>query len=297
MKDSFGFLRYNAPITFGNISIAPAPHYAELLEWVEQAQHEDGFLYPPPEPQIGPRREMPIPEIEEGLPKRTSFLWHIPPSHIMVVETDLDQRMFRRQAGLFIVHLLAYLFNTRLQFHNWWVDSRIPTNLPGDISSPQKLVVPFLTTAYENWRGWSEEDRSAMAALLFMHSRVPGYGWPWERFVFEYMVLDALYALAAPRFDLPRRQRHGQRIERLCSIYRIPFNADVAAQLVDLRNDLFHEVSFGEAAPGFSGHRDVFGFPFRLRDLNRRLIAATLGWDSAFVHSDWSTVFVTPFDL
>ena len=156
--------------------------------------------------------------------------------------------------------------------------------------------MPFLTTAYQTWRGWPAQDREAMAGLLFTHSRVPGYGWPWERFTFEYMVLDGLYALAAPRFGLPPRQGHAQRIERLCASYGIPYNADTAERIVELRNDLFHQVSFDGEPPGFSGHRNVVVVPFRLRDLNRRIIAATLGWDSPFVHSPWWTVFVTSFD-
>ena len=65
---------------------------------------------------------------------------------------------------------------------------------------------------------------------------------------------------------------------------------------MNLRNDLFHQVNFGQSAPGFGGHGDVFVLPYRLRDLNRRIIAATLGWDVPFVRSPWWHLGAVPFD-
>ena len=131
-------------------------------------------------------------EIGEAIPntRRPAFLWRIPPSHTLAVDTDLDRDTFRRQTGLFVIHLLGYFFGTRLQFEHWWVDSRIPTKPQADIVNPQRVVPPFLSTAVRTWRAWPEKDRKAMAGVLFMHDRVPGYEWPWERFNFEYTVFD-----------------------------------------------------------------------------------------------------------
>jgi hypothetical protein len=238
-------------------------------------------------------------ELGDEIPntKRPAFLWRLPASHSMVVRTGVASSEFRKDIGLFIIHLLAYLFGTRLQFHNWWFDSRIPTKLQANICDPARTVEPFLSAACRTWKAWDRPDRAAMTALLYMHSRVPGYGWPWECFTFEYMVLDRLYALAATRRGLPLRRGHSQRLSVLCAAYGVPTDTAMAKRIVTVRNNLFHELQFGADPPGFSGHRDALILSYRLRDLNRRLIAATLGWDVPFVHSPWWTLSSVPFDL
>jgi hypothetical protein len=281
---------------FDGVTIAPLPNYSEIAAVVSESEHEDGFWYPPQSwrVELDPRTNEPVREIPKT--KRPAHLWKVPASHCLTAPTTLGRDDFRRETGLFIINVLAYFFGTRLQFHDWWIDSRIPTKPKAHIHDPSRIIEPFMSTCYRTWRTWTLEEGKAITGLLHMHSRVPGYEWAWERFAFEYMVFDGLYALAAPRHGLPPRGFHGERIERLCQILAIPTDAPFVERIVKLRNDLFHEVTFGNAPPGFSGHGEVYVLPYRLRDLNRRIIAAMLGWDVPFVHSEWWYLDSVPLD-
>jgi len=198
LEDQFGFLRYDRPIAFDGITVVPLPNHSEIATAISGVEHKDGFWYPPPSHQaeLDPRTQEPIRDIPNT--KRPAFLWKIPASHSLTAPTSLDRDPFRRDTGLFLIHLLAYFFGTRLQFHDWWVDSRIPTRPQADVLNPSRVVEPFMSTCYRTWQAWTPEDRSSTTGVLYMHSRIPGYEWPWERFAFEYMVFDGLYALAAP---------------------------------------------------------------------------------------------------
>lgn len=295
LLDRFGILRYERPLRFADLVVRPLDDYPDVITWLDKRQHKDGFLYPPRsrevelDPATRPRREIPN-------TRRPAALWRPRASHALEVRTSLDRDAFRRDAGLFVIHLLAYLLGTRLQFADWWFDCRVSTKPAADILNPGQVAEPFLARAYATWRGWSRPDRDAMTHVLFMHSLVPGYERIWERFTFEYMVFDGLYALAAPRSGRPPLGRHRERIERLCDRLAIPVDPEMALKIVCLRNDLFHQVSFGGAGPSFSGHGAAYVPTLRLRDLNRRIFAALLGWDSPFVHTPWWVLDRVPFD-
>lgn len=286
LTDRFGLLLHSSPFMVGDLAVAPLPVYAEAVAWLEKHQHRDGYLYPPPSRTMELDRRTLRPRVEIPNTQRPAFLWKLPASHSVTTDAAVDQVTFRRDTGLFVLSLIAYLFGTRLQFHDWWVDARVATKPQANLWD-LAVVTPFLTTAYRTWRSWPEPDRIAMAGLLAMHARVPGYEWVWERFTFEYMVFDSLYSLAATRMSQAGAVGHGKRMARVCEHFGIPTDTTKIRKIVALRNDLFHEVTFGSDPPGFSGHGDVFILPFDLRALNRRVIAALLGWDTPFVRSPW----------
>src|SRR6185369_5421421 len=159
VKDQFGFLRYASPLVFDDVEIRPRPEYAELVACLDQREHRDGFVYPPQTHQVA--RDPTTLELGDEIPntKRPAFLWRLPASHSIVVRTDVESSDFRQSIGLFIIHLVAYLFGTRLQFHDWWFDSRIPTKPQANIFSPARTATPFLSAAYRTWKGWSRADQ------------------------------------------------------------------------------------------------------------------------------------------
>jgi hypothetical protein len=297
LRQPFGFLRYPHDLCVGDIDVTLMPDYENSAKLVAEAETHDGFLCHPRFRRVQPDPTIGAPGKVAPATLRPGFLWHVQPSHILEARSSLDPDDFRRETGLFVIHLIAYFFGTRLQFHDWWVDSRVPTKPNADLLNPSAVAEPFLSGAYERWCGWPAKDRVAAAGLLFMHSRVPGYEWPWERFAFEYMTFDGLYALAAPGQDLPARGMHSDRIRLLCGALGIPIDSPTIDRIVAVRNELVHEVSFGGEPPGFSGHGAVFALPLRLRALNRRIIAALLGWDRPFVHSPWWALDSVPFDI
>jgi len=297
MSDEFYFLsRCPDVIEFQGGRINPVPNLNALVEEImKEVNEQDGFLYPPitrtwrveheftaegimpssrtPTPIRGSRREAP--------------LFQLPVTHILTIDhpsTDID---FRRGDGAFILHLLGYLFGTRLQFKDWYIDMRIPIGK----STSDFFLLPdsashLLSTAYMQWKSWQLKEQVRMTNLLYMSSRSPSYKWPWERFTIDYMVFDGLYKTAKDIYGVSANN-HKERLDRMCAFFKVPKNTDQFDRIYNLRNELFHESLWAGGQPGRKTPEGDFYATLNLHYLNLRLIAAILGYRNQYIGTKW----------
>ena len=79
---------------------------------------------------------------------------------------------FREADGAFLMHLAAYLYGYRLQFHDWWLDGRIPMKRgTHHIIIPDSIAEQFFSVAYKQWRDWDEASRRALLHDTHMFAR------------------------------------------------------------------------------------------------------------------------------
>lgn len=295
--DRFGFLPCDWTFKFDAGEIRPLPEIEKVREAIESYTNEDGFLYPPLSHRS--RLDWKTGEVLEKIPgtERPAHLHQVPPSHELYLCVSGTVEETRKGAGAFIIHLLAYLFGIRLQFHDWWFDSRVPIRM-GQTHNvyPHKTVAEhFLSQCYKVWENWSAEEQKLIINLLFMHSRAPCYEWDWERFAIEYMVFDGCWKLAIQEHAI-KNVRHEDRIKSACEKFDIPYDDELARKIVDLRNNLFHESLWDRAQPCTAVSVDAFQQPANLRRLNQRLIAALLGYTNRYVHTSWWSLSSRAFD-
>ena len=198
ITDRFGFLPCDWTFKFDGGEISPIREITRVRKRVEKLTNTDGFLYPPHSYHVtlNPRtqkRRRKVPGTD-----RPALLHPVAPSHQLDLSEPISQEELRRGAGGFLIHLLAYLFGIRLQFHDWWFDSRVPVKIfqTHNTYVRQATVEDFLSHSYKTWRNWGPSEKMLITNVLFMHSRAPSYEWDWERFTFEYMVLDGCWKLA-----------------------------------------------------------------------------------------------------
>ena len=124
--DRFGFLPCDWTFKFDAGEIRPLPEIEKVREAIESYTNEDGFLYPPLSHRA--RLDWKTGEVLEKIPgtERPAHLHQVPPSHELYLCVSGTVEEARKGASAFIIHLLAYLFGIRLQFHDWWFDSRVP---------------------------------------------------------------------------------------------------------------------------------------------------------------------------
>lgn len=296
-EDYFGFLNYSESIYFGEESICPVEDYTEGIKWIEKYRNSDGFIYPPMSRWV--RVNPDTLEKEEEIPntERPASLYQLPSSHKICLSHPTNKDI-RKADGAFLVHLLAYLFDTRLQFDNWWFDSRVSLGRKEDRIFGGKVfthpvLVDFLDHSYCKWKEWKSERQNLMTNLLFMFSRAPSYEWDWERFTIEYMVFDGLYKLVE---DLPGFQKattHKRRFKSICNKFKIKYEEDEKSEIkriYNLRNDLFHEARWDGGAPGMdNANSNAIYQVGNLRRFNSRLIPAILGYTNEYVSTPWGS--------
>ena len=188
-SDHFGFLPINRTIVFDDGAVEPLPSLEADITRVRQATHRDGYLYPPRRHDHALHVFEPLGEATE----RPSHLHRMPSSHVLRLDSALAEAgsPFRGGDGAFLMHFLALMFGYRLQFSDWWFDTRLPMfprrwRLP----APEHLEGRFLSDAYRVWRSWPSSERTRFTNLLYMHVRSIAYEWDWERFAVNYMVFD-----------------------------------------------------------------------------------------------------------
>ena len=292
-QDRFGFLNRKWTIEFDGGTVSPIPEFDEIAAQVHKHTNEDGFLYPPLTQRVrwNPRTKKSYKKIPRT--KRPALLHRLPASHELCLSTSSTIEDIRKGSGAFVIHLLAYLFGTRLQFHDWWFDGRVPIRLTDNFT--KATAENFLSHCYRTWLGWTKKQQWLITNLLYMHSRTPLYEWDWERFIIEYMVLDGCWKVAKSRYGV-KDSGHSYRIKTLCEAFDISYDADLVRKIVNLRNDLFHETLWDGSQPCTTVSEDAFRQPDNFRRLNQRLIPALLGYKTPYVKTAWWSLSACWFD-
>jgi hypothetical protein len=260
--DRFGFLPCDWMFEFDGGEIWPIPEIRKVRKRVDKFTNEDGFLYPPLSHRV--RLEPKTNRVLQKIPRteRPAHLHPVPPSHELRLRVSGTVEEGRKGPGAFVLHLLAYLFGIRLQFHDWWFDSRVPIRMgqTHNIHPNKAAAEPFLSHCYRVWESWSTEEQKLITNLLFMHSRAPSYEWDWERFAVEYMLFDGCWKLAKQKHGV-KNVPHSDRIKVVCQKFDIPCDNDLARKIVNLRNELFHETLWDRLQPCTAVSVDAFQQP------------------------------------
>lgn len=296
ITELFGFLRYSKTIRFKGGEISIMDGYEDACKWIEEYAHRDGFIYPPIShtvefDSITGKEVRKIPKTE-----RPSLLHKLPISHKVIIEQPISKTNVREADASFLVHLLSYVFGTRLQFKDWWFDGRIPIKPTLNIHIIHSTIEDFVSNSYQTWKKWTDKQRKWFVNILIMYSRAPSYEWDWEHFIIEYMVFDGLFKLAERLYGC-HAQTHKERFKAICNKFGIQFNKDLIERIYKLRNDLFHQSLWDRGQPCTGKvNSDAYFQPLHLRRFNARLIPAILGYNTPFIKTKWWYMGTSAFD-
>jgi hypothetical protein len=294
ISESFGFLKYHNSIEFDGGSIEPTDLFQSGLEWIEKNENKDGFLYPPQirthtqaidletgqigEPQFVPNSRKPSP------------VFRLPASHILRIDNPLDKENIRFEDAGLLIHLLGFIFGTRLQFSNWRFDGKVPTKYKNNIS--KDILSHFISYVYRKWKVLNLEQRKYYINILYMHGKARSCEWEWDEFIYQYMVFDAIYRFYV-MLGNNEIKGHKQRLIDLCQHFNLKKDDDKLDKIYKLRNDLFHEALWYRDTPGLKKiHSDSHLMPKCLERLNSQLIVAIIGYQNNYSKSaSWSDLY------
>jgi len=291
--DKFGFLFFDDQLSFHGFLIKPVDNYKELAKKVEKHVNQDGFIYPPMSHKV--KLEAISGRVVEEITKtyRPAVFYQLPASHEIILKNSKNKNITREGLLGLILHSLAYMFGTRLQFHDWWFDSRIPVKVTThNINFDKNDLEHFLDHTLNKWKSWDSKNQKLFITILYMLSKSACYEWDWERFAIEYMIVDACFRLIQNLGLLQSRDPipHRKRIKKLCETFDIPHDEAYINDIVDIRNDLFHEITWGNGLPGSAGSSKTYKMGDDLRRLNQRLILAMLDYKTNYIHTDWRSI-------
>ncbi len=280
-----GFLNVASDFAFEGGELIMSPDFRRARHWVEKYANEDGFFYPP----LSHRVSIDIDTGKESkIPKTTrpALLYKMPHSHDLVLKGTGDVQRSRLGLAGFVVHCFAFLFGTRLQFSDWWVEGRIPIKSTVNVHVSPKIAENFVSKAIHTRKSFDQRSRMIASNMLYLYAKSGSLEWDWERFQMEYTVFDACYALIS-RLRSWRPCPHKKRLERVCECYGLRYNGRLVRKFIYLRNNLIHEALWDGSQVGTPRSSASFIASFQLRNFNHRLITAVLTGETEYTRSPW----------
>jgi hypothetical protein len=87
----------------------------------------------------------------------------------------------------------------------------------------------------------------------------------------------------------PKEPGHAARLGEMCKTLGIPDDAQERQQVVDLRRNLIHEVTWDTGIPGQGSSREAFFATFNFENLVVRIVTGCLGVPCGFVGTRWTS--------
>lgn len=305
IHDQVGFLPKDVDFHFSFGELTPMSSHA-LVEkaWKIQA-HPDGYVYPPYGSTFRVKNGE---EAWQEIPNsgRAAHLHRIPCSHDLFMEgEENDKANLRRGMSGFIIQFVGFLYGYRVQFFDWWVDGRVKIKSQAPYSVlPTSLGPACINQAIDTWQGWDLTTQRIITNALFMFSRSEIFEFGWERFMVEYMVLDATYKAAVESKAIQPVRGHKARLNAVANSCGISFPPSDRWEkvwdefFVDLRNNLFHEIRWdGDRIIGSPGTDDAELAPYFLHEFTRRALLRVLGIKGPYLATPWWTFGTDKFDV
>jgi hypothetical protein len=278
--EEFGWLPIRHDYAGATFRVETADDFERSIkEVVSSGQTDDDWYWPPLEPH-GPPRPVQV--------------YALPTTHLVHAEGGPSeaQRLIE-----FLVTVLGFLYGMLLTPGGWVNFYRvcIKPSRWHDFYIQTAACARILGVAEKLWLTSSGEAREAVFGALRWHTFALSYDHPFERFLAQYMVLDAVWrAHSVLKASKSKITAHSARIGALCKYYNVVLppswsSSKPADLVVKARNQLVHEARWGGEPLGF-GHPDepLDVIHLDLAYVNARLILALLGEDHPYIHSPLS---------
>jgi hypothetical protein len=287
--DSFGFLFEKLNFSFDGGSVRTSREFVKSRKWVNSQVNNDGYIYPltsyTATQNIKTKRWKRIPKTT-----RPAKFFHMPPSHDISLLHPTDQKSDRYGLAGFVVQSLSFLYGTKLQFFNWFIEGRVPVKTQTiNLALHTSDVETFFHRAVPAWLSYSEINKRRMVNLLFVHSVAGAVEWDWQRFLLEYMVTDACYRIA-DEIKKCRAPRHQDRLKALSDSFGLAKDDHWFDFFVRLRNNLFHETLWDGGRLFTSPSSESFYAPLHLRRFNHRLVTVLLCGPGRYTKTKWTSI-------
>ncbi len=293
----FGFLQIPLEGGFSGVEITPLSDHKDRLAWLNRHSNQDGFFYPPQvstyEIDLVTRKRRK--KVEKTT--RPASVYHLPASHQIFINAPVSpvDNSFGDEA--LIIHLLAYVYGTRLQLVKWRFDGRVPIKPVHSISITEQTCLDFLKHTYAWWQKLTGDQRIRFVNILYVHTRARSLEWEWDAFIHQYLTFDALFRLHTEIRPSKSKISHRERLTVMCREYGIRNNPGLLDKIYLARNELFHEAMWTGSAIGFdSADKDAFYLPYHLARLNARIISSMVGYTNEYVGSAWWAMGTFLFD-
>lgn len=287
----FGFFSNSNRLTVGPYLIVPLDDFAERKKSILKLARE-GVIYPPTVHQatlnVSTSESRILPDTDEP-----AFLFRPIMSH-RISRSDgqkIHMEKFRDGEGGLIIQLLALLHRTRLQFEGWYLDGKFRIKYYRPAVFTLRDLEINLTSALALWGEWNSSIQARYITAIYHHNRCNSLTWDWERFFWNYTVIETCWKIHQALREPKGTTRHSDRFGILLEHYGLSRENEWEDRIVALRNELVHEGLWDGGLPGSGNVRsdqiDAYDCSDSFHGLMDRLLLAMLEVADTFTKHSW----------
>lgn len=298
MTNYFGFLPKKCDIEFKYGKIATLENLEKLIADIRTVSHEsNGFFYA--QAHYTETRSITDPNAQViKSPSYSPNIFTFYTTHsISLHGTNGDFFDLKNNPYFFTLQIIGYVTGYRVMPNAEWFDLKVPSRPTINTYVSNKDFINSLNVSITNWHIFNEEKRVTLANLLYIFNRNPSYGWDFERFAFEYQIIDTCFMLLKPTLNLKKNINHSERLSIILNHFEISFDKSDVDNIVDIRNNLVHELKWGKEL--FAG--DVEENHLRLTDylhrLNHRILGLMMGLSGIYFKTNPNSIGTYLFDV
>lgn len=309
MKDSkdsnnailVGFIPDKLKIVNSIVTLEPLENHKEIVGRVKSEFHvKDGFCFPYLESKKYKDK------VEEGNIVR-ELVWKGPPfqpemfqfcpTHRFQLHKETSEQInnFTENPSFFLLQVIAFIPGYRIMPEMFWFDGKIPMNSSNNVICNKYDLV--LKKAYLFWTSLPDQGKKDLLGMFYFFNRSKSYHWPFERFSHDFMVFDSAMKFYST-YILKSRFEKNKRYEHFLDLLKLNYDKDKLLSLADMRNDLFHEIKWGDGAPGLFEDGEIFEETFRFRRFLLAVLGRVLGLEGKFFENkEWGNRGTFLFDI
>jgi len=192
--DRIGFLDVPMSFTFDGGSLTICPDFDAAKAGLTRMSIRMDFIYPPIVRNV---RIYPSSGKKTWLPKTQTACVAAQNATFARSGAKGSERHSEVSFGIvrFCDPLFGFLFGTRLQYCDWWLEGRIPIKSTSNVYVDRKTAESFVSKAIATWKNFDRRNKRVVSNVLYLYAKSGSLEWDWERFQMEYTVFDACHAL------------------------------------------------------------------------------------------------------
>ena len=288
----FGFLPESTSTNFDGWRVEPLDDFEGTLEGWNQLSDPQGWVLPPIIERVKVKRISEGEEVEDVVPntRRSANFWRHPPSHSLIYEgrEPPAQEPTKPGAPYFIVQCLGAIKGCELQLSNWWVSGKKRLRPLGFLHPVDGALNHCLSMAYAWYDAQDDHSRKVISSSLFIHSHSESYEFTWERFLWQHTAFEGCFHLAEKVHGMKAGGRRN-RFEVFADHFGLQSDPDQFRIFSRIRNELVHEVMWGNQVPGFGGEGQPWNQTIYLSHFTTLALLAVMDVKTPSLHVNWNT--------
>lgn len=204
-----------------------------------------------------------------------------------------DLNNFSQNPSFYFLQVIGYISGYRIMPATFWFDGKVP-NRP-----THNLIVRNTDKVIEKanlaWENMDENARKSLVGIFYLYNRSASYQWHFEKFSHDFMIFDSalrFYKKHIDHFTLGKN-RYSEFLDKV----DISYDPKSVQAFADMRNDLFHEIKWGQGTPCFFSDDEVLYKSLELRRMLHAVLGRLIGLEGSYFQNDWKCLGTYLFDV